>query len=129
MYAIRSYYVSKWLNVDASVFRIVVDDMLDTAYDADGTYMGKQNISQGTMKGFELSLSGKPSERFGYRISYSYTDARYSDDFYSKADTDTVVNINGNRMTRTPYNTLNVDLDTLLCEWQAYRLLWSYNFV
>ncbi|GBC61742.1 TonB-dependent receptor [Desulfonema ishimotonii] len=121
------YAVARWLNIDTSVFRISVDDMLDSAYDEDGTYMGKQNINEATIKGFEMALSGTPCEWFSYKIAYTYTDARYSADFYSKADKDTVVNINGNRLTKTPYNVLNIDTDFRLWQWKDYELLWHVN--
>lgn len=120
---------SKYLNVDLSVFRIEVEDMLDTAYSETGKYMGKQNIGEATMKGVEVSLMGSPLERFSYRIGYAYTDARYSDDYFAKATSSSVVNINGKRLSKTPYHTLSADLNTQICKWKEGELSWQINMM
>lgn len=117
------YGYSQWLNIDMSLFHIVIEDMLDTAYDSSGTYMGKQNISEVTLKGFELALSGKPLTWLEYQFGYSYTDARYSADFLDKS----LVNVNGNRVTKVPYNKVNLDLDFSLYDAKNYALLWHVN--
>lgn len=127
-YEIGSRYAfSKWLCVDASFFHLVIDDMLDTAYDETGKYMGKQNISEATIKGFELSLSGSPLDWFRYRIGYSYTDARYSNDLLYKVSRTEVVNVDGKRLTKIPYNKINVDLDFTVLQRNTYKLLWHVN--
>lgn len=127
-YEIGSRYAyNKWLNLDINVFHIVIEDMLDTAYDIDGHYMGKQNIGEVTIKGFELGLAGSPCDWFQYRIGYSYTDAEYSDDLLYKISRTEVVNVDGNDMTKVPKNKINVDLDFTVFQKNAYRLLWHLN--
>ncbi len=118
---------SKYLNVDLSVFRIEIEDLLDTAYSETGKYMGKQNIGEATMKGVEISLMGAPLEIMNYRIGYTYTDARYAEDYLAKATKSTLVNINGNRLSKTPYHTLSADLNTRLCKWNGGELNWQVN--
>ena len=121
------YAFSRWLTTEATVFHVVIEEMLDSAYDETGKYMGKQNVNETTSKGLELSFSGTPAEWFGYTVSYTYTDARYSGDFYSKADSSTVVNINGNRLTKVPYNVLSVDTDFRLLKLDNFEMRWHIN--
>ncbi len=123
------YAFTQWLNIDTSVFRIEIEDMLDSAYDEDGKYMGKQNISEVAIKGFELALSGTPADWFSYNIAYTYTDARYADDILAKPDKTSTVNIDDNRLTKIPYNRLNIDLNTRLYQWKDYKLLWYLNLI
>lgn len=123
------YAFAQWLNIDTSVFRIEIEDMIDSAYDENGKYMGKQNISEAAIKGFELALLGTLSDWFSYKIAYTYTDARYADDFLAKPDKKSTVNINGNRLTKSPYNRLNVDLDARLHKWKDYELLWHVDLM
>jgi len=121
------YSLSPWFNIDTSLFRIEIDDMLDSTYDDTGKYMGKQNISEVTIKGFELALSGEPFEWLRYKIGYSYTDARYSDDVLTKVDRTTVVNINDKRLTKIPYNKLSIDLNTRLFKKGQSEMWWYVN--
>ncbi len=121
------YALSKGFNIDTSIFRIKIKDMLDSAYDDQGNYMGKQNISEVEIKGFELGLSGAPVSWLSYKIAYTYTDARYTDDILAKQDKTTIVNINGNRLTKIPYNRINIDINTRLYEGNGYKLLWYVN--
>ena len=123
------YIFSEWISLDTSVFRIEIEDMLDSAYDDEGKYMGKQNIGEVTIKGFELALFGSPAEWFSYKIAYTYTDARYADDILAKPDKTSTVNINGNRLTKVPYNRLNIDVDTRLYKYKDYELLWHVNLM
>ena len=116
-------------NLDATLFHITIDDMLDTAYADDGTYMGKQNISEATLKGLELSLSGSPLDWFVYSIAYTYTDARYSDTLLYKISPGKTVNVDGNRLTKVPYHKLNIDLDFRLFHEKKYTLLWHVNLL
>ena len=127
-YEIGSRYdFGRWLNVDACYFHIVIEDMIDAAYDETGTYMGKQNISEVTIQGFELTLAGAPCDWFNYQIGYAYMDAEYSDDLLYKVSRGEVVNVDGNSLTKIPDNTLNVDLDFKLLQKDAYQLLWHVN--
>ncbi len=119
------YQLSKWLSVDANIYQIVIEDMLDSAYDSTGKYMGRQNINEATMKGFELMLSGKPVEKVTYSISYTYTNARYSADFYTKQQ----VNINGNRVTKVPRNRINIDVGFQLMKIDAGELVLNLNLM
>ncbi len=121
------YAFADWLNIDTSVFTIKIDDMLDSAYDDTGKYMGKQNIGEVGIKGFELGVSGVPAQWFSYKISYTYTDARYTDDILAKQDRNTIVNINHNRLTKIPYNKISIDLNTRLYQCRGYKLLWYVN--
>ena len=123
------YAFAQWLNIDTSVFWIKIEDMLDSAYDENGKYMGKQNISEVAIKGFELALSGMPADWFSYNIAYTYTDAGYEDDILAKPDKKSTVNINDNRLTKVPCNKLNIDLDTRLYQWKDYKLLWYLNLM
>lgn len=121
------YAFAKWLNLDTSVFHIKIEDMLDSAYDEDGNYMGKQNISEVGIKGVELGISGAPIDWFSYRLAYTYTDARYTDDILAKQDKNTIVNIHNNRLTKIPYNRISLDLNTRLYQGRGYKLLWYVN--
>ena len=103
---------------------MVIDDMMDSAYE-NGKYMGKQNIGEATTKGFELALSGTPCKYFNYTVAYTYTDARYSDDIFTKSGN----NIKNNRLTKVPYNSLNVDLGFLLFENDAFKVMWDNNIM
>jgi len=118
------YQHATWLNIDASVYHMVIDDMMDSAYE-NGKYMGKQNIGEATTKGFELALSGTPCKYFNYTVAYTYTDARYSDDIFTKSGN----NIKNNRLTKVPYNSLNVDLGFLLFENDAFKVMWDNNIM
>ncbi len=122
------YNFSKFLNIDTSIYRIVIDDMLDLVYDENGIYMGKQNISQATIKGIDISISGSPCSRFNYKINYSYTDARYTDDLLTKISRTEIINVKHNRLTKTPYNKLSIDLNTKLLNGKDYSLWWYINF-
>ncbi len=115
---------SKMLNIDTSIYHIVVDDMLDSAY-VDGTYMGKQNIGEVTIRGFELALSGEPCKFFNYNVAYTYTDARFSDDIFTKGG----VNLDENRISQTPYQQLNMDLGFLLYDNGIFKVLWDNNIM
>ncbi|RLB94416.1 MAG: hypothetical protein DRH26_01250 [Deltaproteobacteria bacterium] len=117
------YRFAKWLNADATVYYLVIEDMLDSAYDTNGKYMGKQNINEATMKGFELALSGRPIDRITYSLAYTYTDAVYSGDFFTK----TGDNINGNRVTKVPRHRLNIDLGIQILKIDAGELIWNIN--
>ena len=114
---------SKWLAVDSCIYYLTIDDMMDSAYDSEGKYTGKQNIGKATIKGFELTLSGQPCERFGYTVSYAYTDAQYSENILTKDGE----NINGNDITKVSPNKLNIDLETMLLKRNAHELLWHLN--
>ena len=121
------YAFTKGFNIDTSIFHIKINDMLDSAYDEKGKYMGKQNISEVGIKGVEIGISGAPVDWFSYRIAYTYTDARYTADIFAKKDRKTVVNIRNNRLTKVPYNKINVDLNTRLYQGRGYTLLWYIN--
>ncbi len=121
------YDFGSWLNVDACYFHTVIEDMLDTAYDEKGTYMGKQNISEVTIQGLELTLAGVPCDWFKYKVGYAYMDTEYSDDLLYKIGRGKVINVKGNSLTKVPDNTLNVDLDFKLYQRKAYQLLWHAN--
>lgn len=123
------YQFGRWLSSDITVFHITIEDMLDTAYDAGGAYLGKQNIAEATIKGAEIALSGAPCDWFSYRVGYTYTDARYSADILAKPTSSTIVNINGNRLTKVPYNKLNIDLDFRLLKQRGHELLWHLNML
>ncbi|NPA24211.1 MAG: TonB-dependent receptor [Deltaproteobacteria bacterium] len=122
------YGLARWLNVELCYFHLVIDDMLDTAYDESGTYMGKQNISEVTIEGVELTLAGEPCDWFTYRVGYSWMDSEYSDDLLYKVGRRKVVNVKGNSLTKVPDNKVNVDLDFKLLEKTAYRLFWHVNY-
>ncbi|MCK5099308.1 MAG: TonB-dependent receptor [Desulfobacteraceae bacterium] len=119
------YRLAQWLNIDAAVYQLVIEDMLDSAYDSTGNYMGKQNINETTMKGFELGLSGHPIERVTYSIAYTYTDAIYSGDFFTR----TGDNIKGNRVTKIPHHRLNIDVGIQLIKVDAGELVWNINYI
>jgi len=123
------YAFAQWLNIDTAIFHIEIEDMLDSAYDESGKYMGKQNIGESEIKGFELALSGMPVDWFSYKIAYTYTDARYTDDILAKQDRTTTVNIDDNRLTKISYNKLNIDFNTRLYKWKEYKLLWYVNLM
>ena len=116
------YGMAAWLGIDVSLFHIIIEDMLDLAYDASGNYMGKQNISEVTLQGVEIALSGTPASWVSYTISYSYTDARYSDDLYYHS-----VNVKDNRVTKVPYNKANADCDLTLYDENSFALLWNVS--
>ncbi len=122
------YRPAAWFNAELCYFHLVIDDMLDTAYDENGTYMGKQNISEATIEGVELTLAGEPCERFSYRIGYSWMDSEYSDDLLYKVGRKKVVNVKGNSLTKVPDHKLNIDLDFELLQREAFRLLWHVNY-
>ncbi|PHR23191.1 MAG: hypothetical protein COA36_17270 [Desulfotalea sp.] len=117
------YQMARWLNIDATIYYLTIEDMLDSAYDKDGNYKGKQNINEATMKGFELALSGSLLERVTYSLAYTYTDAEYSGDFYTKDG----ANINGNDITKVPENRLNIDLGIDVLKLNAGTLFWNIN--
>ena len=118
------YRFNAAVNADVTVYHLVIDDMLDSAYNG-STYMGKQNVNQATIKGLELGLSGRPWERVGYKIAYTLTDAVYSEDFAIKGGE----NINGNRLTKTPRNRVNIDVNLDLLRLDAGTLVWNLNFM
>ncbi len=121
------YGYGPWLNLDATIFYITIDDMLDTAYADDGTYMGKQNISEATLKGFELGVSGTPFEWFEYRLAYTYTDARYSDTLLYKVSQKKIVDVDGKRLTKVPFNIININLDFRLFQTNSFKILYHLN--
>ncbi len=121
------FILNEQLNLDATLFHITINDMLDTAYAEDGTYLGKQNISEATLRGFELGLSGSPVDWFDYRIAYTYTDARYSDTLLYRISSGNIVDVDGNRLARIPYHKLNVDLNFNLFRAKGYTFLWFVN--
>lgn len=118
------YRFGKWLNTDATIYHLVIEDMLDSAYDG-ATYMGKQNINEATMKGFELALTGQPMDRMTYSIAYTYTRAEYSGDFFTKS----AENINGNRVTKVPRHRLNVDIGIEVLKTTVGDLIWNVNLI
>ncbi|MBW2011424.1 MAG: TonB-dependent receptor [Deltaproteobacteria bacterium] len=115
---------SKWLNLDVSVYQIDIDDMLDSYYDEDGNYAGKQNVGKVDIKGFETSISGSLIDRIRYKIAYSYIDARYGDDTYARDADKNRVAIEDNRLAKWPYNTLNIDIDSTLLKRTNYDVQW-----
>ncbi len=121
------YEFGSWLNVDVCCFHNVIEDMLDTAYDENGTYMGKQNISEVTIQGLELTLAGDPCDWFSYQVGYCYMDTEYSDDLLYKVSRRQVVNVKGNSLSKVPDNTFNVDLDFKLLQTEKIVLLWHAN--
>ena len=118
------YRWARWLNIDASVYHMLIDDMMDSAYD-NGTYMGKQNIGEATIKGVELALSGTPCDHFNYNVSYTYTDGRFSDDIFTSAG----VNLKDHRISQVPYNSLNVNFGFLLLQNDTFKVLWDSNIM
>ena len=116
------YRFSEKLGVEATVFQLVIEDMLDSAY-IGGTYMGKQNIGETTFKGFELTLSGNLHPRVSYSLNYAYTDARYSGDIWIKSGE----NIKDRRVTKIPYHQVNLDLGIDLLRLDAGNLAWHIN--
>ena len=116
------YELSKALHLDAALFHLVIDEMMDSLYDGT-TYLGKQNINQATLKGFELSLKGSPMEGVRYTIAYTLTRATYSKDFFLKSGE----NINGNRLSQTPRHRLNLDLGWDIINQDAGTLAWHLN--
>ncbi len=121
------YKFSKWLNADIGIYEIKIKDMLDIAYDQNGKYIGKQNIGEATIKGLETTLYGTPHPRINYKIYYCYTDARYSSTIWYKVNTGVVENIDGNRLTKVPYNKISIDLNTELIKKAPYSLWWYLN--
>ncbi len=119
------YKFSQWLNIDAAIYQILIKDMLDSAYNTAGKYMGRQNINEATMKGFELMLSGKPIDKLSYSIAYTFTDAEYSADFFTKKK----VNIKGNRITKVPRNRINIDLGIQLLKIDQGELDFNINLM
>ncbi len=121
------WFFTEWFNLDMSLFRIEIDDMLDTVYDQGGTYQGKQNISEVTIKGFEAAITGAPLKWLSYKLAYTYTDARYKSDTLVKDANKDVVSIRDNRLTKIPFNRVSADLDTTLFNINGYKLLWNVN--
>ncbi|WDN88739.1 iron complex outermembrane recepter protein [Desulfosarcina sp. BuS5] len=121
------WFFTEWFNLDMSLFRIEIDDMLDTVYDQGGTYQGKQNISEVTIKGFEAAITGAPLKWLSYKLAYTYTDARYKSDTLVKDANKNVVSIRDNRLTKIPFNRVSADLDTTLFNINGYKLLWNVN--
>ncbi len=115
---------SKAIALDTSVYFLTVDDMLDSAYE-DGKYMGKQNIGKVEIMGLELALSGSPCRFFSYTLGYSYTEAEYAEDIFTKGGD----NINGNRTTKIPKHRFVADAQTLVGEWEAHKLYWNLGFI
>ncbi|MBI9092253.1 MAG: TonB-dependent receptor [Desulfobacterium sp.] len=119
------HQVGKWLAVDAAIYHLTMDDMMDSAYSDSGKYMGKQNIGKAVIQGFELTLSGKPCDRFSYAVSYTYTDSKYAEDIFAKNGE----NINGNEINKVPSNKLNIDLETSLVKLAAHELIWNVSLL
>jgi len=120
------WFIIKWLNLDMCAYRINIDDMLDTAYAYDGTYIGKQNVAKVHTKGFETAVSVSPIDRLSYKIAYTYTDSRYGNNTYAKQNGERV-SIKDNRLTKSPYNTLSFDIDSTLLSYNGYKLFWNIN--
>jgi outer membrane cobalamin receptor len=117
------------LSVDISIFRIEIEDMLDSYYDKDGDYAGKQNIGKSRQQGMEASFSGSFVEnRIRYKVGYTYTDARYVDS-YAKDYDKNIVSIDDNRLSKIPYNRVNIDLDTTLLKRNDYQLEWHVGMM
>ncbi|MBL0700904.1 MAG: TonB-dependent receptor [Desulfosarcina sp.] len=121
------WFFTEWFNLDMNVFRIEIDDMLDTVYDQDGDYQGKQNISEVTIKGFETAITGAPLQWLSYKLAYTYMDGRYKSDTLVKDANRDVVSIRDNRLTKSPFNRGSADLDTTLFNINGYKLLWNIN--
>lgn len=123
------YYFSEMLNVDISIFRIEIEDMLDTYYDKDGDYAGKQNVGEACQQGLEVSFSGALADnRVRYQVGYTYTDARYVDS-YAKDYDGNVVSIDDNRLSKIPYNRVTIDLDTVVWRSNDYELNWHIGLL
>ncbi len=119
------HQVCKWLAVDAAIYHLTMDNMMDSAYGPTGNYMGKQNIGKAVIQGFELTLSGKPCDRFSYAVSYTYTDSEYAEDIFAKNGE----NIKGNDINKVPSNKLNIDLETKLMKLAAHELIWNVSLL
>ena len=119
------HQVGKWLAVDAAIYHLTMDNMMDSAYSDSGKYMGKQNIGKAVIQGFELTLSGQPCDRFSYTVSYSYTDSEYAEDIFAKNGD----NIKGNEINKIPSNKLNIDLETSLLKLAAHELIWNVSLL
>lgn len=123
------YFFNEMLSVDISIFRIEIEDMLDSYYDKDGDYAGKQNIGKSRQQGMEASFSGSFVEnRIRYKVGYTYTDARYVDS-YAKDYDKNIVSIDDNRLSKIPYNRVNIDLDTTLLKRNDYQLEWHVGMM
>ncbi len=118
---------SSFFNLDFGIYKIIIEDMLDLAYNPNGKYVGKRNIAEATIKGIETTIYGSPFKRFNYKIYYCYTDARYTAPIFSKIARGKVVNIDGNRLTKVPYNKLNIDLNTKLLSHNLCQIWWYFN--
>lgn len=118
---------AKWLNLDATVFHIVIEDMLVSAYDSAGEYQGKMNINEATMQGFELALSGQPHDRVTYSLAYTFTDAEYTADVFVRTGKIQGENISGNDVTKVPHHRLNVDFGIDLLRTNVGDLVWNIN--
>lgn len=78
--------VASWLTADASVYYIKLNNMVKSfnipEVQADGSTKRQRYYAQiGSIisKGFELSLTARPSEGLELSLAYSLTDARYGD--------------------------------------------------
>ncbi|QTA92039.1 TonB-dependent receptor [Desulfonema magnum] len=119
------YYLTKALNLDISVYQTNIENMLDSYYDEEGNYAGKRNVSEADMKGVETSIFGSfLKDRIRYKLSHSYIDARYGEDTFARDASKNRVSIDGNRLTKMPYNTLTGDLDMGLIADKHYGLQW-----
>lgn len=107
------------LAADLSLFYIDCRDQQLTMF-PDGTTTGRIMTNAGRTRsiGGEISVNANPFERFGTRISYGYTNARFRRFFNGQAD------FRGKRIPYAPANTLFIQAQyTVLLAEQ-----WSLNF-
>ncbi|MDL1968999.1 MAG: TonB-dependent receptor [Deltaproteobacteria bacterium] len=124
------YKLKKWIGFEVAVYRIEIEDMLDTYYDEEGNYAGKRNVGKALMKGVETSLFGSFfDDRINCTIRHSYIDARYGDDCFAKNPDKAIVSIDGNRIAKLPYNIFNFDLDVKLLQNENYDLMWHFGIM
>ena len=65
------------------------------------------NAGKATIKGYESSLAWRIGGGFDLGVNYAYTDATF-DDFVTVDDNNTLINLAGNRLSRTPRNKVTV---------------------
>jgi outer membrane receptor protein involved in Fe transport len=102
--------LAKYLNYNIALFKTYVENKYMPYYDSAGDFKGYKHIGDSIHQGIELGADGRPLEWFGYRLGFTWLNAKW-DKGQTKVrvwadtpvpDTTRLVDISGKKIYRVP---------------------------
>lgn len=115
----RTNFLSNTLRVDASVYYIMLNDLLVTKRISEAIFYG-ENAGRSKLKGIELQGTYQPTTYFQTTVSVSKSDNRF-EEFTSDG-----INFNNKQLPGIPATKAHIDIQTLLFKSLQLNAIYSY---